>query len=59
MTYREYSNQWIVVRLLPSLQQIVLGRYRKRKDAEGHLAVMRQQMPRGKFAIVFDAPKLK
>ena len=55
MTYREYSNQWIVVRLLSDSQQIVLGRYRKRSDAEGHLALMRQQLPKGNFAIAFDA----
>jgi len=56
MTYREYSNHWIVVRQLPSLHQIVLGRYRKRSEAEGHFALLRQQMPRGSFAIVFDVP---
>lgn len=56
MPYREYSNQWIVVRLLAD-SKIVLGRYRKRSDAEGHLALMRQQLPKGNFAIAFDAPE--
>jgi len=59
MTYREYSNCWIVVRRLPSLHQIVLGRYRKRSEAEGHLALLRQQLPRGSFAIAFDAPEVR
>ncbi|NJL20647.1 MAG: hypothetical protein HC895_07235 [Leptolyngbyaceae cyanobacterium SM1_3_5] len=59
MTDREYSNQWIVVRLMPSFQKIVLGRYRKRSDAQGHLDLMRRRMPKGNFLLVFDAPKLK
>lgn len=59
MTDREYVNQWIVVRQLPNSQRIVLGRYRKRSDAEGHLALMRQQMSQGKFAIAFDTAAVK
>ena len=47
---------WCVVRQLPNMQQIVLGRYRKRAEADGHLALLRQQMPHGSFAIIFDAP---
>jgi hypothetical protein len=34
----------------------VLGRYRKRADADGHLALLRMLTPRGSFAIAYDAP---
>lgn len=45
---------WTIVRQLPNLQQITVGRFRNRSDAEGHLRVLKQLMPQSQFAIVFD-----
>ena len=56
MTHSEHFGYWIVVRHLPSSDRIVLGRYRKRAEAEGHFALMRMFSPRGSFAIAYDAP---
>lgn len=56
MTYAEHFGYWIVVRYVPNVDRIVLGRYRKRAEAEGHLALMRMFSPRGSFAIAYDAP---
>jgi hypothetical protein len=56
MTYGEHFGYWIVVRHLPNSHRLVLGRYRKRADADGHLALLRMLTPRGSFAIAYDAP---
>ena len=45
---------WIIVRLLPNLQRITVGRFRHRSHAEGHLRVLKQVMPMADFAIAFD-----
>jgi hypothetical protein len=45
---------WTIVRQLPNLQQITVGRFRNRSDAEGHLQVLKQLIPQSQFAIVFD-----
>ncbi|TAG00305.1 MAG: hypothetical protein EAZ45_15760 [Oscillatoriales cyanobacterium] len=37
MKYEGYLKPWAVARLLPSLQWAIVGRYRSRSDAEGHL----------------------
>ncbi len=54
MTYRESLKHWIVVRLLPSLQWAIVGRYRSRSDADGHLQLLRQRVPKIEFKVVFD-----
>jgi hypothetical protein len=36
------------------LQKIVVDRYHHRSDAEGHLQVLRQNVPEAKFEVVFD-----
>ncbi len=45
---------WTIVRLLPNLQKITVGRFRRRSDAEGHLQVLQRLMPLARFAIVFE-----
>ena len=42
---------WIIVRQLPNLQRITVGRFRHRSHAEGHLRVLKQVMPLAEFAI--------
>ncbi|MDY6783633.1 MAG: hypothetical protein SW833_14010 [Cyanobacteriota bacterium] len=56
MTYRERLHPWIIVRLLPNLQRIVVGRFRSWSDAEGHLKVLRQLIPTASMIVVFDPP---
>ncbi|MBD2100534.1 hypothetical protein [Leptolyngbya sp. FACHB-261] len=45
---------WLIVRLLPKMQRVSIGRFRKRVYAEGHLRLLRQAVPQASFAIVFD-----
>jgi hypothetical protein len=45
---------WVIVRQLPNLQRITVGRFRNRSDAEGHLKILQQIMPSAQFAIAFD-----
>ncbi|NEO17888.1 MULTISPECIES: hypothetical protein [unclassified Moorena] len=54
MTYSQRLYPWAVVRLLPKMQRVVVGRFRNRSDAEGHMEALKRLMPDGKFIIVFD-----
>ncbi|MBD1822805.1 hypothetical protein H6F51_09895 [Cyanobacteria bacterium FACHB-DQ100] len=36
----------VSVCLLPNMQCVIVGRFRTRTDADGHLRVLRQMMPR-------------
>lgn len=54
MTYRDRLSPWVIVRLLPNMQRVVVARFRKRSDAEGHLRRLRQLMPDVEFVIIFD-----
>lgn len=62
-TYQErYLTNWAVplahasvsVCLLPDMQRTIVGRFRTRTDADGHLRVLRQVMPDRGFIVVFD-----
>ncbi len=44
MTYSKRLSPWVIVRLLPNMQRIVVGRFRTRSDAEGHLQVFAVSM---------------
>ncbi|NJL38656.1 MAG: hypothetical protein HC840_31485 [Leptolyngbyaceae cyanobacterium RM2_2_4] len=54
MAYRERITPWVVVRLLPGMQRIVVGWFRSRSDADGHLKVLRSQIPHAEFVVMFD-----
>ncbi|NET82062.1 MAG: hypothetical protein F6J94_08965 [Moorea sp. SIO1F2] len=54
MSYSQRLYPWAVVRLLPKMQRVVVGRFRNRSDAEGHMQALKRLMPDGKFIIVFD-----
>ncbi|NER28827.1 MAG: hypothetical protein F6J89_14620 [Symploca sp. SIO1C4] len=57
MSYSERLKPWAVVRLLPNkLQWSIIGRYRSRSDAEGHLKWWRRNVPDAQFEIIFDVP---
>jgi len=54
MRYEKRLKPWIVVRLLPNLQRVVVGRFRSWSDAEGHLRVLKQLLPGALLTLVFD-----
>jgi hypothetical protein len=37
MTKKQCLKPWAVARQLPSLKWVIIGRYRSRSDADGHL----------------------
>ncbi|NEQ83116.1 MAG: hypothetical protein F6K26_23720 [Moorea sp. SIO2I5] len=54
MSYSERLHPWVIVRLLPRMQRVVVARFRKRSDAEGHLKALKRLMPDAQFVIIFD-----
>ena len=54
MPYRDRLNRWLVVRLLPNMQRIIVARCRNRSDADGYLHILRRLMPDGTFIVMFD-----
>ncbi len=54
MPYRDRLTGWLVVRLLPKMQRLVVGRFRSHSDAEGHLQALRRLIPEAQLVIVFD-----
>ncbi|MCS6812347.1 MAG: hypothetical protein NZ772_02050 [Cyanobacteria bacterium] len=51
-----YLNVWAVVRLLPSMQRVVISRFRRRGDAEKYALILRRSFQNANFVIVFDPP---
>lgn len=56
MTYKERLMPWAIARLLPNMQRIIVGRFRNRSDADGHLSFLRRCIPDGNFVVIFDQP---
>jgi hypothetical protein len=54
MTCNKRLSPWVIVRLLPNMQRVVVGRFRTRSDAEGHWQVLRRLMPEAEMIVVFD-----
>ncbi|NEO91743.1 MAG: hypothetical protein F6K56_16465 [Moorea sp. SIO3G5] len=54
MSYSQRLHPWVVVRLLPKMQRVVVARFRNRSDAEGHLQALKRLMPDADFIIIFD-----
>ena len=52
--YQARLNPWAIARLLPNMQRIIVGRFRSRSDADGHLQCLRQLMPDASFVVIFD-----
>jgi len=57
MTYEERLKHWALVRLLPTQQWVVVGRFHRRSDAEGHCQFLQHRMPNESFKVVFDLPE--
>jgi len=48
-------HPWAIARPLPNnIQSVIIGRFRRRVDAEEHLKFLRQRIPAVKFFIIFD-----
>ncbi len=56
MAYKDSLKPWAVVRLGENLQWKIIGRYKSRSDADGHLLLLRQRVPDIEFKVVFDLP---
>ncbi len=54
MTYRDRLNHWAVIRLLPNVQRLVVARFHKRSDADGHAAALKRLVPNGIYIVIFD-----
>ena len=54
MTYRDRLNHWAVIRLLPNVQRLVVARFHKRSDADGHAAALKRLVPDGIYIVIFD-----
>jgi hypothetical protein len=54
MTYLQRLHPWCIIRPFPDMRTIIVGRFRRRIDAEGHLRILKQMMPSVPFEIVFD-----
>lgn len=54
MTYSDRLKHWAIVRLLPKMQRVVIERFRRQVDAEGHLQFLQQRIPTATFIVVFD-----
>ena len=55
MTYLQRLHPWCIIRPCPDMRSLIVGRFRRRVDAEGHLRILKQLMPSIPFEIVFDA----
>jgi hypothetical protein len=55
MTYQEKLNPWIIIRKQPDQQQLIVARFRRRTDAEGHLRILKHMVANAEFAIVFES----
>lgn len=54
MTYKKCYKPWAVARLLPHGKWVIIGRYHKCSDADGHLQLLRRRVPKMQFKVVFD-----
>ena len=54
MTYRNQLNPWCLIRPLPNMRSQIVGRFRRRVDAEGHLQILRRLIPSVAYEIMFD-----
>ncbi len=53
-TYLERLSPWCLVRHLPKMQRVTVGRFRRWNDAHEHMRILRQLVPEANYAIVFD-----
>src|SRR4028118_906409 len=54
MSYKDKLNPWCIIRPVSNVQMRIVGRFRRRSDAEGHLQVLKRMIPTVPFEIMFD-----
>jgi len=54
MTYKDKLNPWCIIRPVSNVQMRIVGRFRRRSDAEGHLQILKQLIPNVPLEIMFD-----
>lgn len=54
MTYLEQLHPWCIIRLLPNMQRLIVGRFRRRNDATEHMQVLQRLVPEATYTIIFD-----
>lgn len=62
MTYKQQLFPWCIIRPLPNMREAklsqresrIVGRFRRRSDAEGHLQVLKRMIPAISYEIMFD-----
>lgn len=54
MSYEQRLQPWVIVRLLPNMQRIIVQRFRRRSEAENYIKALHRIEPRSYFVIVFD-----
>ena len=59
MTKKPCLKPWAVARLLPHGKWVIIGRYHNCSDADGHLQLLRQRVPKMQFKVVFDLADCK
>ncbi|MGV0026165.1 hypothetical protein [Phormidesmis priestleyi] len=56
MTYRERITPWIVVRLLPHVQHLIIRRFHARANAQEYAKLLRRYATDSEFEVMFDCP---
>ncbi len=54
MSYLQQLHPWCIIRPFPDMRTLIVGRFRRRVDAEEHLRILKQMMPTVPFQIMFD-----
>ena len=54
MTYKDKLNPWCIIRPVSTVQMRIVGRFRRRSDAEGHLQILKRMIPDVPFEIMFE-----
>ncbi len=54
MSYKDKLNPWCIIRPVSDVQMRIVGRFRRRVDAEEHLKILKRMIPNVPFEIMFD-----
>ena len=54
--YQQRLHPWCIIRHLPQMQRLTVCRFRRCREAEAHLSILRQLTPDAAYIIIFDPP---
>jgi hypothetical protein len=54
MTKKAQLYPWCIIRPFPNMRTQIVGRFRNRSDAEGHLQILKRLIPNVPYQIMFD-----